>query len=133
LGNLNVSNNTSYTNKEQQGLVDIGSKDWTFGLDWENVPLTTEGIEKYLAENNIVNVAPYLVTKVVIRGYGSQYKIATYADDLNGIKSVHGVDIVAAEEKKVPDGAGSVVTSNVFEINVWFKEEVDNDDTENTN
>lgn len=129
-------NSVSDTNAPggQQNPIDISGKDWTFGLDWKDVPLTTEGIKNYLTENNILNVAPYLVTKVVIRGFGPQDKITTYVKDLNSIKGVYRADIVSSEEKAVPDGGGSIITSNVFEINVWFKGGTSDDtNSEDTN
>jgi len=98
------------------------------------VPLTTEGIKNYLEQNNQLNVSPYLVTKVVIRGYGPQDKIASYVRDISSIEGVYRADIVSSEEKSVPDGSGSVITSNVFEINVWFKGGTGNEaNSEDTN
>ena len=110
----------------QHELIDISGKDWTFGLDWQGIPLTTEGITAYLAENNQLNVSAYLITKVVIRGYGPQDKVAIFTKDLGEIKGVQRADIVSSEEKSVPDGGGSIITSNVFEINVWFGRGINN-------
>lgn len=108
---------------DQKNIIDISGKDWTFGLDWKNVSMTSKGIKQYLADNGVTNISPYIVSKVVLRGYGPQASIANFAKDLGNVEGVYRVDIVSSEEKTVPDGGGSVVKSNVFEINVWFGEE----------
>lgn len=131
---LQSQSDNASDDKKVKDIIDISGKDWTFGLDWTDVPLTTEGIKKYLEQNNQLNVSPYLVTKVVIRGYGPQDKIASYVRDISSIEGVYRADIVSSEEKSVPDGSGSVITSNVFEINVWFKGGTGNEaNSEDTN
>jgi len=131
---LQSQSDNASDDKKVKDIIDISGKDWTFGLDWTDVPLTTEGIKNYLEQNNQLNVSPYLVTKVVIRGYGPQDKIASYVRDISSIEGVYRADIVSSEEKSVPDGSGSVITSNVFEINVWFKGGTGNEaNSEDTN
>lgn len=102
--------------------IDISGKDWTFGLPWTDVELTEAGIETYLKENSIENVNKYLVSKVVIRGYGSVSSIARYSKDLEATANISRVDVVGVESKTIYDGSGSAVDTNVFEFNVWFGE-----------
>lgn len=102
--------------------IDITGKDWTFGLPWEEVELTEVGIAKYLQENGIENVNEYIVSKVVIRGYGPVSSIARYSKDLEATANIARVDVVGVESKTIYDGSGTVVDTNVFEFNVWFGE-----------
>lgn len=100
--------------------IDISGKDWTFGLTWDDVELSEYGIAQYLKENEIMNVNEFIVSKVVIRGYGTVSSIARYAKDLEASAAITRVDVVGVEAKNINDGSGAVVNTNVFELNVWF-------------
>lgn len=129
----NTSDEGNNTVSFQHNALASSNQDWTFGLDWTGISLTTQNIEQYLIENNQLNIAPYLITEVVIRGYGSKEEIASFAQDLGSMDGVYNVGMVTAE-KTIPTSGGVSVETNVFEFYVLFGGGSNNvKNTENSN